>query len=152
MQTEIVIRGYPSRKRFAEWQKANMLPDGELPQLTVEEKRRASLLRVPEKAYAIALKAGELARDRAFEGLERVANAIAISVKKQDPNVELKAVTWDFFTGQFEFVTQHKSGSQFRECAHGMAPELIDELVLGRPGADQKLIEAAQRELTLLVA
>ena len=129
-----------------------MLPDGELPQLTAEQKRRATLLRVPEKAYAVALKAGELARDHAFEGLERVANAIAISVKKQDPKAELKAVVWDFVSGQFEFITQHKFGNQFRECVHNMAPELIDELVLGRPGADQKLIEAAQRELTLLVA
>ena len=152
METEIIIRGYPSRTRFSDWVKANTLPESELPQLDEEQKRRVSFLRVREKAYAAAVKSVELARDFAFERLQQVAGAIARNVKKQNPEAELKAVVWDFYSQRFEFLVVRGLQDQLREYAYLMDPALVDEVVLERQGAERKLIEAAQRELTDLAA
>jgi hypothetical protein len=152
METEIIIRGYPTKTRFADWVKANELPESELPKLSEEQKRRASFLRVREKAYAAAMKTGELTRDYAFERLIDVAGAIARNVKKQDPEADLKSVVWDFDSQHFEFLILRKSQNQVSECLHFMDPTLVDEVVLGCQGAERKLIAAAQRELTDLAA
>src|SRR5205807_5363294 len=60
MKVELVFRGYPSRIRFADWERANSLPVGALPKLSKQQRARARKLRIPEDHYAVALKAAEL--------------------------------------------------------------------------------------------
>jgi hypothetical protein len=152
MQTEIILRGYPSRKRFAEWQQANMLPDEQLPRLTKEQAERARKLRISEKGFAIALKAAELARVQSFEKMERVAKCIHQVLRKHDPQSELATLVWDFSAHKFDYVVKHRSApEQALEATYSIPPEVVDEVVLEHEGAEQKLATMVARDLDLLV-
>src|SRR5579863_392272 len=94
---ELVLRGYPSSLRFAEWQQANSLPADKLPHLNEGQKARARDLRISERGYAISLKAAELARQRADAKMDRVARVIAESdrgIRKQ------RSLRWSGISGR----------------------------------------------------
>ncbi len=132
---ELIIRGYPSRIRFADWQKANTLPKEELPRLTEIQRERARTLRVPDQAYAIALKAGELARKRLEGEMERVEGLIASAAKRR--GAEVTVVIWDFVESQFKFLARQNG----REREHTIPGAIVDDLLLGKEGADRRLKE-----------
>ncbi len=132
---ELIIRGYPSRIRAADWQKANSLPEKELPRLTEKQRERTRTLRIPEHAYAIALKAGELAKEHASKKVERVARLIVDAVKKRDPAIEVTAVVWDFVEYQFKFLTRVNG----RENYDSIPTEIIDDVLLEKEGAEERL-------------
>src|SRR5574340_16263 len=104
MTMELVLRGYPSLLRFAEWQQANSLPANDLPRLSEEQKMRARDLRISERGYAISLKAAQLARQRADTKMDRIARLIAEAVRLRDPEAEVTAVIWDFWAREFKFL------------------------------------------------
>lgn len=132
---DLILRGYPSKIRFAEWQKANSLPPDQLPRLSGEQAERARTLRVPERAFAIALKASELAAEEAVEKMERVGRLIQESAKKRIPDARVKAVVWDFVERRFRFMTQI-NGSEHEN----MIPiKIIDDLLMEKPDAEQQL-------------
>lgn len=143
MGIEILLRGYPSRIRFAEWQAANLLPEDKLPKLTAEQQRRASRLHIPERHYAVALKAAELAGEEARRKMERMAQLIATAVRGSDAEAELKSLVWDFYGHQFQFVTRHNG----REFAHSIPTAIIDDLLLEKEGAEQRLKNVVRHEL-----
>ena len=152
MQTEIILRGFPSRKRIADWQQANMLSDEELPRLTKVQVERANKLHITERGFAIALKAGELARVQSFEKMECVAKRIHHVLRQHEPQSELVALVWDFEAHKFEFVVKHGNGAgQGLETTHSIPPEMVDEVVLGHEGAEQKLTTTVEKNLDLLV-
>jgi len=153
MEIELVLRGYPSRKSFAEWQQANSLPESELPRLSDQQRERARRLHISERAYAVALKAGELAAQRALEKMERVGNLIARAVKDRDPEAELTSVVWDFYEQRFEFFTKHKIEKDWygNECVHSIATQAVDDVLLGKEGAERRLQEAVNSELSVLL-
>ena len=130
---EFVVRGYPSRIRFADWQRANSAPREELPQLSEAQRDRARKLRIPEQAYAIALKAGELARARLEGQIDRVGGVIASAAKRR--GAEVTAVVWDFFEHQFKFTASENG----REVENALPPSIIDDLLLGKEGAGDRL-------------
>ncbi len=140
---ELIIRGRPSRIRFADWQKANSLPKEELPLLTEKQRERAQTLRVPEGAYAIALKAGELAKENASKRIQRVARLIVEAAKKRDPAIEVTAVVWDFVEHQFKFVTRVNG----REDYDSIPIQIIDDVLLEKEGAEERL----RKELNFLL-
>ena len=152
MQTEIILRGFPSRKRFADWQQANTLPDEKLPRLTREQAERARRLRISEKGFAIALKAGELAREQSFEKMERVAKCIHQVLRRHEPQSELATLVWDFGAHKFDYVVKHGNGpGKALEAIYPIPPEMVDEVVLEHEGAEQKLAAMVARDLELLV-
>lgn len=148
IQVDIILRGYPSRIRYPEWQKANSLPKDQLPTLSDEQRARVASLHVPEGAYAVGLKAAELAHDHAGDEMERVARMIAEELAKCDPQARLKCLLWDFVEGKFEFTVQHEVGS---ECIYGIPHDVVDDLLLERQGAESRFREAVRRELALVV-
>ncbi len=143
MNIELVLRGYPSRIRFPEWQEANSLPPDKLPKLSEDQIARARKLRVPSHAYAIALKAAELANERASGKIEWVARMIAEAARKRDPELEVTSVIWDFWEHKFEFFTR-RDGHQH---VHSIATEIIDDVLLEKEGAGQRLKQAVDFEL-----
>jgi hypothetical protein len=152
MEAEIILRGYPPRQRFADWQQANMLSDEQLPRLTEEQTERARKLRITEKGFAIALKAGELARVQSFEKMEHVAKRIHQVLQKHGPHSELVTLVWDFGAHVFTYVVKHRNGSgQALEATYSIPPELVDEVVLEHEGAEQKLASMVAKHLELLV-
>jgi hypothetical protein len=152
MEIELILRGYPSRKRFAEWQQANSLPESELPALSDDQRERAQRLHISERDLAVAVKAAELAGDRALKKMERVGNIIARAVKDRDPEAELTTVLWDFYEQKFEFCTRHKIGQDFyRQCVSSIPTQVVDDLVLEKEGAERRLREAVSSELSVLV-
>ena len=151
MEAEIVIRGYPSRMRFAEWQQANLLAEEQLPRLTEKQKERVRRLHISEKEYAVVLKAGELAQAHSLKEMEKVANCIRRVVREQDPESELTTLFWDFGGHKFEYIIQHSiSPGRVKECPYAIPPELVDELVLGREGAEERLAQAVGNDLALM--
>jgi hypothetical protein len=132
---EFIIRGYPSRIRFGDWQKANSLGPDDLPGLSAEQKRRAQQLRIPHRAYAIGLKAAQLARERLTGELDHVGGLIASAAKKR--GAEVTTVIWDFLEHDFKFVTRENG----REHPNSLPPKIIDDLLLGKEGADRRLKE-----------
>jgi len=152
MEIELVIRGYPSRKRLAEWQRANSLPEDQLPKLSEEQRERARQLHLPERAYAVALKAAELSGDRALEKMKQVGNLIARAVQDRDPETELASVVWDFYEQRFEFFTRHKIGKDLhKECVHFIPTQMIDDVLLDKEGAERQLTEAVSSQVSVLV-
>jgi hypothetical protein len=152
MEAEIIIRGIPSRQRFAEWRQANMLSAEQLPRLTKEQAERARKLRISEKGFAVALKASELARDQSFEKMESVAKRIQQVLQKHDPDSELAVLVWDFDEKRFNYVVKRRNGpGQALEATYPIPPEMVDELVLERDGAEQKLASRVANDLELLV-
>jgi hypothetical protein len=131
---EFVIRGYPSRTRMAEWQKANSALSEQLPQLSEEQRSRAQKLRIPERAYAVALKAGELARERLEGQLDYVAGLIDSAARKR--GAEVTSVVWDFFESQFRFTARENG----REVKNTLPASIVDDLLLGKEGADERLL------------
>jgi len=119
------------------------LREDELPKLSDEQRARAQKLHISERAYAVAIKAAELASERASEKLEQVARLIAEAVRKRDPGGQLKSVVWDFYTHSFQFVTRHDS----TECLHSIPTEIVDDVVLEKEGAARRLKQAADFEL-----
>jgi len=151
METEIIIRGFPPRHRFAEWQQANMMPAEDLPRLTKEQADRARKLRISEKGFAVALKAGELARDQSFEKMERVAKRIHQVLRKHDPDSELATLVWDFGAHRFDYVVKHQNGpGQALETTYSIPPEMVDEVVLEHEGAEHKLVTKVANDLSYL--
>jgi hypothetical protein len=130
---EFSVRGYPSRSRFADWQRANLMPSEELPELSEAQKDRARKLRISEQAYAIALKAGDLARERLEGQLDRVGRLIASAAKKR--GAEVTAVVWDFYEHQFKFTARENG----RELENTLPSSIVDDLLLGKEGADDRL-------------
>jgi len=130
---DLILRGRPSKSRFTEWQVANSLPQEKLPELSNDQRVRAKLLRVPERAYRVALKAGELAREHAWKKMEHVARIIAEAAQRR--GVELSAVVWDFVQYQFNFVVRVNG----REYDHTIPTGIIDDVVLEKEGAEQRL-------------
>jgi hypothetical protein len=152
METELVLRGYPSRKRFAEWQQANSLPEDQLPKLSEEQRARARQLCIPERAYAVALKAAQLAGDRALEKMKRVANVIARAVKDRDPEAELTSVVWNFYEARFEFLVRYKIGKDSpKELEHFIPTQMIDDILLDKEGAERELMQAVSSQVSVLV-
>lgn len=148
MEIELVLRGYPSRKRFAEWQQANCLREEELPKLSDEQRARARRLHLSERAYAIAIKAAELASDSALEKMKRVGSLIARAVKDRAPEDELTSIVWDFYEHKFEFFTKHKIGKDsFREYPYSIATQVIDDFLLEKQGAEGRLQEEVSSQL-----
>ncbi len=153
MEVELVLRGYPSRTRFAEWQQANSLREDELPKLSDEQKERARRLHISERAFAVAFKAAELMHERALQKMEHVGNLIARAVRDRDPEAELTSVVWDFYEKKCEFFTRHKVGrDSHKECVHSIATQVVDDLLLEKEGAETRLKEAVERELAFLAA
>ena len=132
---DLILRGYPSRTRFAEWQEANSLPPKKLPRLSVDQKTRAQKLGISERAYAIALRAAELTRDRAAEKMEKVARFITETVKTRDPQAEVTALVWDFLGHEFKFLTRVNG----REHDDSISPRIVDDVLLEKEGAEQRL-------------
>ncbi len=133
---EFIVRGYPSRKRFVDWQRANSTPREQLPQLSESQRDRARKLRISEQAYAIALKAGELARERLEGQMDRVGGLIASAAKRR--GAEVTAVIWDFFEHQFKFTARENG----RELENTLPASIVDDLLLGKEGADDRLKRA----------
>jgi hypothetical protein len=151
MEAEIIIRGFPPRQRFAEWGQANTLPAEELPRLTKEQAERARKLRITEKGFAVALKAGELAQDQSFEVMERVAKRIHQVLRKHDPHSELAKLVWDFGAHRFDYIVKHQNGQEEAlETTYPIPPEMVDEVVLEHEGAEQKLVAKVVYDLELL--
>jgi hypothetical protein len=132
---EFIVRGYPSRIRFADWQRANSTGPDDLPKLSDEQKLRAKQLRIPDRAYAIGLKAAQFARERLAGELDHVGRLIASAAKKR--GAEVTTVVWDFLEHDFKFVTRENG----REQPNSLPPEIIDDLLLGKEGADRRLKE-----------
>jgi hypothetical protein len=133
---EFIVRGYPSRIRFVDWQKANSLGPDALPALSDQQKRRAQQLRIPDRAYAIGLKAAQLARERLVGGeLDHLGGLIASAAKKR--GAEVTTVVWDFLEHDFKFMTRQNG----REQPNSLPPNIIDDLLLGKEGADRRLKE-----------
>ncbi len=151
MNVEIILRGYPSRMRFPEWQRANLLSEKQLPKLSNEQRARARKLGLQERAYAVGIKAAELASERAAEKMERVARVIAETVTNRDQEAELTTLVWDFYQHRFEFTVQHKVGPAPRECIYSVPTDIVDDLLLDRNGAESRLKQAVERELTMVV-
>ncbi len=143
MTIELVLRGYPSRIRFAEWQRANSLPVDALPKLSEEQKTRARKLRIPEDHYAVALKAAELTSERAIGEMERVARLIAAAATKRCPEAEVTSVVWDFREKRFEFLTRIDG----REDCDPIPTEIVDDVLLQKEGAEERLKKAVDFEL-----
>ena len=143
MNTELLLRGYPSRIRFAEWQAANSLPEDKLPGLSPEQKARARALYISERDYRVALKAAQLASERATSKMEQVARLIAEAVKSRDPKAVLTSVVWDFYGHTFEYFTRHDG----REYPHSIPTLIIDDVLLEKEGAEQRLKDAVNSEL-----
>jgi len=151
MEAEIIIRGFPTRHRFAEWRRANMLSVEELPRLTKEQVERARKLRITEKGFAVALKASELSRDHSFEKMERVAKCIHQVLREHDPQSELATLIWDFGERKFEYVVKHRiSPGLTPEAIYSISPDIVDEVVLGHEGAEEKLATMVAKDLELL--
>ena len=132
---DLILRGYPSRIRFAEWQKANSLPPDKLPRLSKPQKARAHRLGISDHEYAIALKAAELARERAVDKMEKVARLIIEAVHKRDPQAEVTALVWDFLRHEFKFLTR-VNGREDDDC---IPPQVVDDVLLEKEGAEQRL-------------
>ena len=143
MTIDIVLLGYPSRIRFAEWQAANSLADEKLPKLSEEQKARARALRVPERHYAVALKAAELSGQRAAARMEWVARLIAEAAKRRDPEARVTSVVWNFREHKHEFFTRHDG----RQYTHSIPTQIIDDLLLEKEGAGERLKQAVDFEL-----
>ncbi len=151
MKIDLLMRGYPSQIRFAEWQKANSLPESELPKLSKEQRARARQLHVSERDYAVAVKAGELAESRALEQMERVARLVGQAVVKRDPEAELTSLVWDFWEHRFEFSTRHRiAGDSHKECLHSIPTDVVDGVLQNKEGAERELKEAVDSELRVL--
>jgi hypothetical protein len=149
MSIELLVRGYPSRVRFAEWQAANSLPEAELEGLSKEQRALAQKLHVPEKAYAVALKAAELSHARAAEQMEVIAKLIAEEVKARDSQDELKTVIWDFSSHEFKFVTREVVGKNGKEVTNTLPTEVVDDFLLEKRGSDRRLKDAVKIALDL---
>ncbi|MGH9433227.1 MAG: hypothetical protein ACRD3T_16985 [Terriglobia bacterium] len=132
---EVVVRGRPSRFRFAEWQAANSVPAEDLPELSEEQKAHAKQLRIPEQAYRIALKGGELARRHAIEKLEYVERLIAEAAKRA--GVDITDVEWDFVNHQFSFIYSVNG----RWGQPSLPPQAVDDYLLDKEGAGERLKE-----------
>jgi len=132
---ELVLRGYPSSLRFAEWQQANSLPADKLPHLNEGQKARARDLRISERGYAISLKAAELARQRADAKMDRVARVIAEAVRQRDPEAEVTAVVWDFRAREFKFLRRVNG----KEYAESVPTQILDDVILEKEGAEDRL-------------
>ncbi len=130
---EFIVRGYPSRIRFVDWQKANSMVPDDLPRLSDEEKHRAQLLRIPDRAYAIGLKAAQLARERLVGELDHVGGLIASAAEKR--GVEVTTIVWDFVEHDFKFLTRENG----RERENSLPPKIVDDFLLGREGANRRL-------------
>jgi hypothetical protein len=130
---DLVIRGYPSRIRYPDWRKANSLPPEELPTLSQRQKDRARILRISDRAYAIGLKAAELARERLTGELEHVASVVQAVAKKRD--AEVTALIWNFYEHHFQIVTRWDG----KESSFDVPGELVNAILLGKHGAEQKL-------------
>jgi hypothetical protein len=127
-----------------------MMSAEELPRLTKEQAERARKLRITEKGFAIALKAGELARDQSFEKMERVAKRIHQVIRKHDPDLELATLVWDFGARRFDYVVKHENGpGQALETTYSIPPEMVDEVVLEHEGAEHKLATKVANDLGL---
>jgi hypothetical protein len=152
MEAEIIIRGFPSRHRFAEWRQANMLTAEQLPRLTKEQAERARKLRITEKEFAVALKVGELARDQSFKKMECVAKRIHQELQKRDHDLKLAELIWDFDEQKFNYVVTRVDGAgQSLEDIYSIPAEMVEELVLERDGAEQNLVSRVASDLELLV-
>ena len=143
MKVELVFRGYPSRIRFADWERANSLPVGALPKLSKQQRARARKLRIPEDHYAVALKAAELSSEHALGKMERVARIIAAAAKKRLPEAELTSVVWDFRENRFEFLAQING----REDCSPIPTAIVDDVLLEKEGAEERLKKAVDFEL-----
>lgn len=143
MTVELLLRGYPSRVRFKEWQIANSLPENELGKLSEDQRTRARSLHIPDRAYAVALKAKELSAERAIRKMEEVAQRINEAVKTRDGEGELKSVVWDFYGHSFQFITRHALG----EYVHSIPTQVVDDVLLEKEGASRRLREAVDFEL-----
>jgi hypothetical protein len=139
MEVEVVLRGYQSRVRDADWQKANTLPDEQLT-LTREQRDRAQLLQIPEHAYAVRKRAAEFAGDHAMEKITQLAQLIADTIARRYPEGELRSIVWDFVDGKFQFVFWQRMAN--REVAFAVPGELVDEVILEVQGADQRLLKS----------
>lgn len=144
MEVEFVIRGYPSKVRLAEWQEANTLPKDQL-RLTPEQQERARKLQIPEAAYAVGIKAAELAGDHAVQKMERVARLIAEAIQRRYPQDELRTIVWDFVEGKFRFVFW--DGLAKRELEHLLSTEVVDDLLLEKQGAEGRLMKEVDLEI-----
>ena len=136
MEVEFVIRGYPSRVRFADWQEANTLPDDQL-KLTPQQKKDARKLRVPERAYAVGIKAAEFAGNHTVQKMEQVAGLVAEAIHRRYPGDDLRIIVWDFVEQKFRFVVGHRVDNSEREYA--LSTEAVDDLLLEKEGAERRL-------------
>lgn len=137
MQVELLVRGYPSRMRFAEWQTARSLPESELPKLTQEQQARARRLHITDREFAVGLKAGQLMSERAAEHMERVARLVAEGLKNGGSSARLKTVLWDFYGGKFEFAIEDETGTH----PYSLPMETVDDVLLDKDGAEQRMKE-----------
>lgn len=138
MQVEFVIRGYPSHVRFVDWQRANSLPDDQLT-LTPEQRDRARKLQIPERAYAVGIKAAECAGENAVQKMDRVAQSVVDAIRHRYPEDELRSIVWDFVERRFRFVIWHRDLNSERE--YSAPPETVDDLLLEKEGAERRLKE-----------
>jgi hypothetical protein len=137
VQVELVICGYPSRVRLAEWQQANLLSEAELPQLSEEQQARARKMQIPERAYAVGIKAAELATHHVGEKMEKVAAMIREAIQRRESRDELKSVIWDFYAGSFRFMVLHAALGQ--EVSYSMPTEIVDDVMMEKESAETRL-------------
>ncbi len=125
-----------------------MLPQEELPRLTDEQMERVRKLHITEKGFAVVLKAGELARAQSFVKMETVARRIHEVLRKHDPRAELNTLLWDFEAQMFDYVVRRPIGSEHDpEATYRIPPELVDELVMGQYGAEEKIASVVVKNL-----
>jgi len=91
------------------------------------------MLHIPDHAYAVAVQAAELARERLEDELDHVGELIASAAKKR--GVEVRTVVWDFVRHQFKFVARENG----HERENNLPPTIVDDLLLGKEGADRRL-------------
>jgi len=94
---------------------------------------------------------GELAQAHSLKEMEKVTNCIRRVVRERDPESELTTLFWDFGGHKFEYIIQRLiSPGRVKECSYAIPPELVDELVLGREGAEERLAQAVGNDLALM--
>ncbi len=121
------------------------MPKEQLHPLSEDQRARAKRLHISEGEYAVAMKAAELASERALQKMEHVARLIAQEVRRRDPNSQLKAVLWDFSGHRFEFVTRLNG---LGECIHWIPTEVVDDVLSEKEGAEQRLRQAVSSQLS----